>query len=63
LLIAASSGILAFFNSSPFMTAVWRTEPVPVIGKLGTPVMFDFGVYLLVIGVTLTIIFSLAESE
>ena len=63
LLIAASSGILSFFNRTPFMTAVWRTEPVPVIGKLGTPVMFDFGVYLLVIGVTLTIIFSLAESE
>ena len=63
LLLAVSSGILSFFAGLPFMTGLWRTEPVPVLGKLGTPVLFDFGVYLLVIGVTLMIIFSLAESD
>jgi multicomponent Na+:H+ antiporter subunit B len=30
---------------------------------LGTPVLFDLGVYLLVIGVTLSIIFALEEAE
>ncbi|MCB0156318.1 MAG: Na+/H+ antiporter subunit B [Anaerolineae bacterium] len=63
LLLAVSSGIMSFFAGQPFMTGLWRTEPVPVLGKLGTPVLFDFGVYLLVIGVTLMIIFSLAESD
>jgi multicomponent Na+:H+ antiporter subunit B len=32
-----------------------------VIGKVGTPLMFDVGVCLLVIGVTLNIIFALFE--
>jgi multicomponent Na+:H+ antiporter subunit B len=30
---------------------------------VGTPVIFDIGVYLVVIGATLTIILSLAEGE
>jgi multicomponent Na+:H+ antiporter subunit B len=30
---------------------------------LGTPLLFDIGVYLVVIGVTLTIIFALIEAE
>ena len=36
-------------------------EPLPVLGKIGTPLLFDIGVYLLVLGVTLMIIFALAE--
>ncbi len=35
---------------------------LPLVGKPGTPLMFDIGVYLVVIGVTLTIIFQLAEN-
>jgi multicomponent Na+:H+ antiporter subunit B len=30
---------------------------------IGTPVIFDVGVYLVVVGATLTIILSLAEGE
>ena len=39
------------------------SNPLPVLGKLGTPVLFDFGVYLAVIGVTLLILLSLAREE
>ena len=63
LLIAVSSGIISLFYADPFMTGQWGQQPIPVLGKIGTPVLFDLGVYLVVIGVTLTIIFSLAESE
>jgi multicomponent Na+:H+ antiporter subunit B len=63
LLIAVSSGIISLLNGRPFMTGVWLEEPLPVLGKVGTPVMFDVGVYLVVLGVVLLIIFSLAESE
>lgn len=31
------------------------------MGKVGTPLLFDTGVYLVVIGVVLIIIFELAE--
>ena len=63
LLLAVSSAIIPLFYADPFMTGKWASQPLPVLGKVGTPVLFDIGVYLVVIGVTLTIIFSLAESE
>jgi len=63
LLIAVSSGMLGLLMGHPFMKGLWSNTPVPVVGKLGTPVLFDVGVYLLVIGVTLTIIFALAEGD
>lgn len=63
LLIAAFSGMIGVLMGEPFMTAQWDNRPIPVIGKLGTPLLFDIGVYLTVIGVVLTIIFALAEEE
>ena len=63
LLIAVSSGLPAVLNSRPFMTGLWTQQPWPIIGKVGTPVIFDVGVYLVVVGVVLTIIFTLAEGE
>ncbi len=61
LLIALMSGLVGWLNGQPFMTGAWLNQPLPVIGKMGTPMLFDFGVYLVVIGVTLLIIFTLAE--
>jgi multicomponent Na+:H+ antiporter subunit B len=63
LLTAVSSAILSLFQNLPFMTGLWLKNPMPVFGKVGTPVIFDIGVYLLVLGVTLTIIFALAEGD
>jgi len=63
LLIAVSSATISLFMGQPFMTGLWAKTILPVIGKLGTPVFFDVGVYLVVLGVTLTIIFTLAERE
>ena len=61
LLVAFLSGCLPLLWGEPFLTGMWTTlEPV-VEWKIGTPVLFDLGVYLVVIGATLTIIFSLAE--
>ena len=63
LLIAVGSGMLSLFGNLPYMTGLWSSQEIPIIGKAGTPVLFDVGVYFVVIGVTLTIIFSLAESD
>lgn len=63
LLIAAGSGLIGLAWGDPFMTAHWDTREIPVVGKLGTPLLFDIGVYLVVIGVVLTIIFALIEAE
>ncbi|GIV63372.1 MAG: Na+/H+ antiporter subunit B [Chloroflexota bacterium] len=61
LLVALVSGLIGWLTGQPFMTGIWLKDPLPVIGKIGTPLMFDVGVYLVVIGVTLLIIFTLAE--
>lgn len=60
-LMAAASGMLSLLAGKPFLTALWFKQPMPVLGKVGTPLLFDVGVYLLVLGVTLMIIFALAE--
>ena len=61
LLVAITSGILGTFYGYPFLTGIWTTEPLPLLGKLGTPLMFDLGVYLTVLGVTCQVVFSLSE--
>jgi multicomponent Na+:H+ antiporter subunit B len=58
---ALTSGLLSFVAGHPFMTSLWDDRALPGIGKPGTPVMFDTGVYLVVVGVTTLIVFSLAE--
>ena len=60
-LLSVISGLMALLSGKPFLTALWLKEPLPVLGKIGTPLLFDIGVYLLVLGVTLMIIFALAE--
>ena len=63
LLVALVSGLPALAGGQPFMTARWFT--VHAGGSemaLGTPLIFDVGVFLAVIGVVLTIVFTLAEA-
>lgn len=62
LLAALASGLPAIVSGRPFMTALWgATLPLPIVGgvKLGTPLLFDVGVFLLVFGVTTGIFLSL----
>ncbi|MDW8098157.1 MAG: Na+/H+ antiporter subunit B [Anaerolineae bacterium] len=61
LLVAIFSGLLSVLMGLPFMTGLWAEATLPVLGKVGTPLLFDVGVYLVVIGVMITIIFTLAE--
>lgn len=62
LAIAATSGMLGPASSRPFMTGVWWPDKLPVIGSFGTPVVFDLGVYVLVVGITTLIVFELMEA-
>jgi multicomponent Na+:H+ antiporter subunit B len=59
--LAVLSGIISLFAGDPFMTAVWADFYLPVIGRPGTPIIFDIGVYILVIGVVLRITFSMSS--
>jgi multicomponent Na+:H+ antiporter subunit B len=62
LLVAAGSGMPAVLFGLPFMTAAWATVGAgPLAFAVGTPLVFDLGVFLAVIGVVLTIVFTLGD--
>ena len=63
LLLAAISGGISLLQGRPFLTGQWIALHVPGVGDmaLGTVLLFDTGVYMVVLGVTLLIIWSLAE--
>lgn len=61
LLVAFASGLLPLVAGMPFLTALWWDQKIPVLLKAGTPVLFDLGVHVLVVGVVLTMIFALSE--
>lgn len=63
LAVAAISALLPMFLGQSFLTGLWMENPIPVIGMVGTALFFDIGVFMVVIGVTLTIIFTIAESS
>lgn len=63
LLTAGVSGIWGLFSGGPFLTSVWGEFDLPGLPavKLGTPLLFDAGVYLTVVGAVLTMLLPLAE--
>ena len=65
LLAAAAAGLSAWWLSLPFLTAVSLDLHLPVLGEihLSTVLLFDLGVYLLVVGATLLILVALAHQS
>jgi len=63
LTFALSSGLLSLFLGYPAFTGIWGTYEFPIIGFLSTPLLFDIGVYLVVFGVSSSIIFTLKLKE
>lgn len=63
LLLAIASGMVGPVLGKPFLTGVWTSIDAPGLDplKVGTPVSFDIGVYLVVIGVVMTLVLSLLE--
>lgn len=61
LVTAAVSGLAAVWHGQPFLTGLWLPYRIPFLGKLGTVFFFDLGVYLVVLGTTLLILFALEE--
>ena len=59
----AGSGVLPLTQGEPFLTSIWAKLELPVFGEVevGSPLLFDLGVYLVVMGVTLSFVLSLAE--
>jgi multicomponent Na+:H+ antiporter subunit B len=61
LFISSISGMLGLFLQKPYMAAQWLNIYLPFLGRPGTPLLFDIGVYVLVMGVVLKITFVMSE--
>ena len=63
--VALVSGLPGLTQGKPFLTGVWGNVELPLAGKvtLGTPLLFDLGVYLVVAGVVLAIVFAMLEAD
>jgi multicomponent Na+:H+ antiporter subunit B len=59
----AGGGIPALLAGQPFLTGRWAGFTVPLAGtiKAGTVMLFDAGVYLVVLGSVLLMVFTLSE--
>ena len=64
LLAALLSGLLAALAGAPFLTGLWTFIGATADSKglaLGTPLLFDIGVYLVVVGGVLGMVIALEE--
>ncbi len=61
LLMALGSGLVSLATGDPFLTGQWEALQFGALGvlDLGTPLLFDLGVFLVVIGATLAILLEL----
>ncbi|HSO18952.1 MAG TPA: Na+/H+ antiporter subunit B [Desulfosarcina sp.] len=64
LFLAVGSGLFAIPAGRPYLTGLWWPPDTAVQGAIsvGTPVLFDVGVFLVVLGSILTLILQLEES-
>lgn len=65
LFIALASGLGSFLFDVPFLSQTFGYFNVPVFGEmeLATATLFDIGVYTTVLGVTVTIILTIANDR
>ncbi|MCP1145670.1 Na(+)/H(+) antiporter subunit B [Lysinibacillus endophyticus] len=65
LIIAGATAAFSMFMGKPFFTHYFDYFYLPLLGKtsLHTAALFDLGVYLVVVGVTMTIIQTIGEDE
>lgn len=62
LLIALVAGLAGVASGDPFLTGQWGKLDLAIFElKLGTPLLFDVGVYVTVLGATLLVVFGLME--
>ncbi|SFM36834.1 multicomponent Na+:H+ antiporter subunit B [Gracilibacillus orientalis] len=65
LIIAIATGVGSLLFGQPFLSQTFDYFHVPVFGEveLATALLFDLGVYLTVIGVTMTIVLTISSDR
>ncbi len=63
LAVVLASGAIGLLAGGAFLEGTWLSGRFPAVGKLGTPLLFDAGVFLVVLGVSARVLFGLLERE
>ncbi|MDR6755986.1 multicomponent Na+:H+ antiporter subunit B [Mycoplana sp. BE70] len=64
LFLACIAGLISMFAAVPFMTGLWITPSLFAIeAPLSTVMLFDFGVYLVVVGAITSIALALERED
>ncbi|MFB1050157.1 Na(+)/H(+) antiporter subunit B [Paraliobacillus sp. JSM ZJ581] len=65
LILAMGTGVSSVFFGYPFLTQFFKYATLPILGEveLTTALVFDIGVFIVVIGVALLIITTIAEDD
>lgn len=66
MLISTLTGMIAVLDGKPFLTHFFNKHAhLPLLGEtsLHTAALFDLGVFLVVVGVTMTIIQTIGEDD
>jgi multicomponent Na+:H+ antiporter subunit B len=67
LFVASASAIPALFAGLPIFTGLWPSWSIPtgIVGnvKLGTPLFFDIGIYMVVAGTVVIMVLAMSEDE
>lgn len=64
MVVTAASGLPGLLMGGPFLEGLWTSVTLPGFEKplkLGTPLVFDIGVYMVVLGGTVLMILTLEE--
>jgi multicomponent Na+:H+ antiporter subunit B len=61
LLLAGGAGVIALLAGREYLTGLWADVELPGFGEvhLGTALIFDIGVFLVVLGVTMLVVLTL----
>jgi multisubunit Na+/H+ antiporter MnhB subunit len=57
--MAVGAGLWGLFHNQPFLSGIWWPADAAIIG---TPLLFDAGVFLTVLGCILTVLLALEEN-
>jgi multicomponent K+:H+ antiporter subunit A len=65
LLVAAATGTVSWLFASPFLTSYSSYGDAPVIGRIpfASALLFDLGVFALVVGATVLMLIALAHQS
>jgi len=65
LLLALGMGLCSWLFGYPFLTTAFRYAEIPLVGRvpLASALLFDLGVFLLVVGATVLILVALAHQS